>query len=107
VFYNTGYRSCFPPGDRTYYRGYRSRFSGGLACYPGYRSCFPWPCLFSGNRSCFLYHCFLFYLQVIVMLVAILIVFTVCWMPIQIILLYSELRTNRNMVSNNTNVIES
>jgi hypothetical protein len=65
------------------------------------RACFP------GNRSCFLYHCFLFYLQVIVMLVAILIVFTVCWMPIQIILLYSELRTNRNMVSNNTNVIES
>ncbi|XP_063445832.1 tachykinin-like peptides receptor 99D [Mytilus trossulus] len=33
--------------------------------------------------------------KVIVMLVAILVVFAVCWLPFQIILLYSELRSNR------------
>lgn len=33
------------------------------------------------------------------MLVAILVVFAVCWLPFQIILLYSELRSNREAVS--------
>lgn len=41
----------------------------------------------------------LYIFQVIVMLVAILVVFAVCWLPFQIILLYSELRSNREAVS--------
>lgn len=36
--------------------------------------------------------------KVIVMLVAILVVFAVCWMPYQIILLYSEVRTTRDQL---------